>query len=100
MCRNDLAIIQNRPIINQDCKPERRRLDKLFKVLPRQELALRSYTENSIGRIEFLKFFNLPGLLSEQLFNSLDHSGTEALNCSSFTAGIVTLYRGSQTYVY
>lgn len=80
MCITDLSSLSIRITTEAPTKVVRSRLNKLFKVIHIQELALRSNTSNQIGRNQFLKFFNLPGLIAEQFFNALDLASSDNLD--------------------
>ena len=106
MCQTDLAVLRLRNSADANISRPRRRLKKLFNVLARQELALRSSTPEQIhrrdlrmSRTQFLKFFRLPGLLAEQFFNLLDPSGSGQIAQNYFIASMLTLFKGSAVQI-
>ena len=87
MCHEFLSKFSNRN--KSDWPLEiRRKLKKVFK-----ELANRSGSQ-FIGRDEFLRFTELPGLLGEQVFNALDEDEDNKLDAKEFVLGIYNLYSG------
>lgn len=70
---------------------ERRRLKKIFKELSSRCML----SEPGIDRDGFLRFTELPGLLGEQLFNSLDRDEDNRIDIKDFLRGMLTLYKGT-----
>lgn len=66
----------------------KRKLKKVFK-----ELANRCGSFY-LGRDEFLRFAELPGLLGEQVFNALDEDEDNKLDAKEFVIGMCTIFQG------
>jgi tRNA A-37 threonylcarbamoyl transferase component Bud32 len=88
MCNDSLSILSNRRK-NESSLSVRRKLKKLFKELSTRCGSL------MLDRELFLRLTLLPGLLGEQVFNSLDEDEDNKLDVKEFVLGLCTIYEGS-----
>lgn len=88
MCNQHLSQLGNRTK-SESSLAIRRKLKKLFK-----ELSIRCGSMY-MDRELFLRLTELPGLLGEQVFNSIDEDEDNKLDVKEFVLGICTIYEGS-----
>lgn len=99
MCKPRISLSEKRSLhteVTPDTfKHERRRLRKVFKDLSRRCVL----TPPGVDRLEFLKFVDLPGLLGQQFFKTLDIDEDQKLGQQEFISGITALYKGPYTEI-
>jgi len=57
-----------------------------------KDLSQRSEDKNKgVNRVTFAKYYNLPGIILDRLFNVFDQDNNDFLDCAEFVEGMVTL---------